>query len=145
MIKHIKKLLSRKQPEPEAEYNKHVHGKCEPRNVDVAPTEEFLSFLKNQGLYLEEEIRAEINKLFPRKAHEHDAGYDIKAFIPETNDQGENVVVINPGEGKIIKSGFRWKIPPGHVGQVCSRSGLASQVCNLCIERTWYHRFRLFW
>lgn len=54
----------------------------------------------------------------PRKAHESDAAYDLKAQItlPRT---------INPGESVTFPLGFRVSIPDGYVGLVVPRSGLA--------------------
>lgn len=53
----------------------------------------------------------------PVKAHELDAGYDLVA---------DHDAII--GEGKVTKihTGFWGDIPAGHVGLICSRSGLAA-------------------
>ncbi len=45
-----------------------------------------------------------------------DAGYDLKAA---------ESVSMAPGTRALIKTGLRLAIPPGYVGMVCSRSGLA--------------------
>lgn len=52
------------------------------------------------------------------KAHATDAGYDLKAKTGYIVEQGEIVV---------HSTGVYGNVPPGHVGLVCSRSGLATR------------------
>lgn len=51
-----------------------------------------------------------------RAAHKGDAGIDLEATEAH---------LIAPGERKLIGTGVRAAIPEGHVGMICSRSGLA--------------------
>lgn len=118
-------LLKYFQRKPKEEIFTQYHGKIEGHNIDVAPTQEFREHLEAKGLYLTEEHNKEIDELFPKRAHSTDAGYDLKAFIPEPNENGNFAVTIAPGDTKLIKTGFKWAIPDGYVGKVCSRSGLA--------------------
>jgi dUTP pyrophosphatase len=46
------------------------------------------------------------------------SGMDIRAAV-------EGPVILNPGEVKLIPTGFAMSIPPGYEGQVRPRSGLA--------------------
>jgi dUTP pyrophosphatase len=53
----------------------------------------------------------------PEQAHEHDAGYDLRA-----NED----VRLEPGGGRaLVRTGLAVAIPPGHAGLVLPRSGLA--------------------
>lgn len=52
------------------------------------------------------------------KAHVHDAGYDLRA---------QELDVVKPGEITMVGTGVYGNVPPGHVGLVCSRSGLATR------------------
>lgn len=52
----------------------------------------------------------------PKKAHPFDAGFDLEAAQHR---------VIQPGGWTLVKTGTHVDIPPGFVGYVCSRSGLA--------------------
>lgn len=52
----------------------------------------------------------------PKKAHPFDAGFDLEAAQVRT---------IAPGGWALVKTGTHVDIPPGFVGYVCSRSGLA--------------------
>ena len=56
------------------------------------------------------------NVQVPFYAHKEDAGMDIRA-----NED----VVLNPGETKIIKTGFKLSIPIGYEVQIRPRSGLS--------------------
>jgi dUTP pyrophosphatase len=49
---------------------------------------------------------------------EGSSGMDLRASI-------DNPVVLNPGEVRLIPTGFAISIPPGYEGQVRPRSGLA--------------------
>ena len=53
----------------------------------------------------------------PTRAHEHDAGLDLKC--------GEFGVVLKPGERRLIDTGVAVSIPAGYVGLVHPRSGWA--------------------
>ena len=44
-------------------------------------------------------------------------GYDIKAIAPDT---------LRPVSWKAIETGIKLMLPKGHVGRICSRSGLAA-------------------
>ena len=52
----------------------------------------------------------------PEKARERDAAYDLRA---------KHSYIIPPGCRQLVETGTRVAIPSGHVGLVCSRSGLA--------------------
>lgn len=52
------------------------------------------------------------------KAHSTDAGYDLSA---------QELDVVKPGEITMVGTGVYGNVPPGHVGLVCSRSGLATR------------------
>lgn len=54
----------------------------------------------------------------PRRAHEHDAGYDLLAAQD---------AVIAPGERASVGTGIAVAIPEGHAGLVLPRSGLAAR------------------
>lgn len=54
----------------------------------------------------------------PRRANRSAAGWDLHS--------AENVV-LEPGQSMVIKTGVTARIPPGYVGMVCSRSGLAAK------------------
>ena len=55
--------------------------------------------------------------LLPTRAHEHDAGLDLKC--------GEFGVVLKPGERRLVDTGVKVAIPAGCVGLVHPRSGWA--------------------
>ena len=52
----------------------------------------------------------------PTRAHDTDAGLDLHS---------SEKVLIPPGERELISTGVHVAIPPGYVGMVCPRSGLA--------------------
>src|SRR5688572_7719986 len=52
----------------------------------------------------------------PSPAHEGDAGVDLRATVTAT---------LAPGERRLIPTGIALAVPPGHVGMVTPRSGLA--------------------
>ncbi len=54
--------------------------------------------------------------LFPKKAHEDDAGYDLKSRVDMT---------VFPGTRVLIPTGITMALPVGYEMQVRSRSGLA--------------------
>lgn len=54
----------------------------------------------------------------PTKGTDGAAGMDLKAA---------QMVVINPGQTGMVDTGWNIEIPKGHVGLVCSRSGLAAK------------------
>ena len=56
-------------------------------------------------------------RLMPTRAHEHDAGLDLKC--------GEFGVVLKPGERRLVDTGVKVAIPAGYVGLVHPRSGWA--------------------
>lgn len=55
----------------------------------------------------------------PRRESKGAAGYDLRA------SDVTGICHIRPGERKIINTGFAWQIPPGYVGMIRPRSGLA--------------------
>ena len=52
----------------------------------------------------------------PTRAHDTDAGLDLYALHPAN---------IPPGDRELIGTGVHVSIPPGYVGLICPRSGLA--------------------
>ena len=54
----------------------------------------------------------------PQRAHEDDAGYDLRSI--ETH-------VIGPGERARVRTGISLELPQGHAGWVVPRSGLADR------------------
>ena len=52
----------------------------------------------------------------PTRAHFTDAGLDLYSM---------EKVLVRPGERELISTGVHVAIPPGYVGMVCPRSGLA--------------------
>lgn len=52
----------------------------------------------------------------PERAREQDAAFDLRS---------KQHRVIEPGNWMLIQTGFQMGLPPGYVGLVCSRSGLA--------------------
>lgn len=56
--------------------------------------------------------------VMPRRQHESDAACDLEADTSEP-------YTIQPGDRAAVPCGFAVAIPPGYVGLVCSRSGMA--------------------
>lgn len=54
----------------------------------------------------------------PTRAHDHDAGLDLRA-----NEDAR----VSVGGRVLVGTGIAVAIPPGHVGLVCPRSGMASK------------------
>ena len=52
----------------------------------------------------------------PTRAHDTDAGLDLYS---------SRGCSINPGERRLVSTGVHVAIPPGYVGMICPRSGLA--------------------
>ena len=52
----------------------------------------------------------------PTRAHDTDAGLDLYAFHPAD---------IPPGGRQLVSTGVHVAVPPGYVGMICPRSGLA--------------------
>ena len=52
----------------------------------------------------------------PTRAHDTDAGLDLYS---------SRGCPINPGERRLVSTGVHVSIPPGYVGLICPRSGLA--------------------
>lgn len=59
----------------------------------------------------------------PTENYEDDAGFDLAACFVD-QPQG---VVINRGQRATVSAGFKMGLPRGHVGLICSRSGLAAK------------------
>ena len=55
-------------------------------------------------------------ELFPAKAHEDDAAYDLRARCD---------TVLPPGRSVLVPAGFMMELPPGFEAQIRPRSGLA--------------------
>ncbi len=55
----------------------------------------------------------------PKYAHPHDAGLDL--YSSET-------IIVNPGERKLIPTGIAIAIPPGFVGLIWDKSGIATNL-----------------
>lgn len=60
------------------------------------------------------------NAKIPTMGTEYAAGSDIYACLDETE-------IINPGETKLIKTGFAIEVPVGYAGLIYARSGLATK------------------
>jgi dUTP pyrophosphatase len=58
--------------------------------------------------------------LVPRKIHNEDAGYDLRAAVREP-------ILLEEGEWVIISAGFRIDLPIGYEAQIRSRSGLVAK------------------
>lgn len=58
----------------------------------------------------------------PSKAHPGDAGFDLRAAIPD-----DHIWVVGPGQTIVVPTGFVWAIEQGWCGMVCPRSGLAAK------------------
>ena len=54
--------------------------------------------------------------LFPAKAHDDDAAYDLRARTD---------MVLTPGRSVLVPAGFMMELPPGFEAQIRPRSGLA--------------------
>jgi dUTP pyrophosphatase len=54
----------------------------------------------------------------PVRAHDDDAGYDLRALEPLT---------LGPGERAMVRTGIAIELPAGHAGLVLPRSGLAAR------------------
>ena len=52
----------------------------------------------------------------PTRAHDTDAGLDLHSL---------QTVPLHPGTRRLVSTGVHVAIPPGHVGMICPRSGLA--------------------
>lgn len=63
-------------------------------------------------------VKRESGAKLPIYAHEGDAGLDLCAAKPLT---------IAPGETVMVPTGLQMAIPPGHVGLIWDRSGLATK------------------
>lgn len=53
----------------------------------------------------------------PVRATDGSAGYDLRSAI--------GAIIIQPGERRIVETGFAWQIPEGFMGLIRPRSGLA--------------------
>ncbi len=56
--------------------------------------------------------------VLPTRAHPDDAGLDL---------YGLEDAAVAPGEGKVLRTGVAFAVPPGHVGLVCDRSSMAKR------------------
>lgn len=133
MMNILNRLLGRKQKplentrtptEKANEYLKFVDNRVKkivpPDEVNIVVTDDFQRKQEAKGNFLPDEMEETVLSILPKKATDGSAGTDLRAYID--SDQGLD---INPGETKLIKTGFKWIIPSGYVGMVCSRSGLA--------------------
>lgn len=55
-------------------------------------------------------------ELFPRKAHEDDAAYDLRSRVD---------ITLIPGRSTLVPAGFMLELPVGYEAQIRPRSGLA--------------------
>ena len=55
-------------------------------------------------------------EFFPRKAHEDDAAYDLRARVD---------IILEPGKSTLVPAGFKMELPVGFEAQIRPRSGLA--------------------
>ncbi len=78
--------------------------KCTEGTIGIAPTKVFIKLL--EGGYL------------PTKAHDTDAGYDVRAVVAKT-------IRLHPGKSTMVKTGFCMELPVGYEAQIRPRSGLA--------------------
>lgn len=62
--------------------------------------------------------RLDPTAVVPTRAHPDDAGLDLYSL-----EDAE----LDPGAGRVIKTGVAVAVPPGHVGLVCDRSSLAKR------------------
>lgn len=69
---------------------------------------------------MEIEIIAENSKVIPTRAHEHDAGWDLRVNC----NTDKRISVDIPYD---FKTGIRMNIPEGYVGLVVPRSGMGSK------------------
>lgn len=124
MMNLLKKLLGRNQnlsEKPQETIDpKYQIQKISNDCVQIAVTEDFAKKQESVGNFLPDEMEEAVAKILPRQATAGSAGIDLRAYIEEGDS-----VDIAPGETKLIKTGFKWAIPKGNVGIVCSRSGLA--------------------
>lgn len=60
-------------------------------------------------------VKLDAGAYMPERAHEDDAGYDLRAT---------NAAWIHPGEHAVFDTGVHVQIPKGYVGLVTSKSGL---------------------
>lgn len=63
-------------------------------------------------------IRLSEQAIAPKYAHDSDAGADLSCL---------EAVELKPGERKLIGTGLAIELPPGHVGLIHPRSGLANK------------------
>lgn len=63
-------------------------------------------------------IRLSEQAIAPKYAHNSDAGADLSCLEP---------FELKPGERKLIGTGLAIELPPGHVGLIHPRSGLANK------------------
>lgn len=61
-------------------------------------------------------------KFVPTQGSPDAAAYDLRADL---SGEGSSTLLILPGQTRLVKAGIKIAIPSGHVGLVCSRSGLA--------------------
>jgi len=92
--------------------------------IMIATTDDFKSQQGGDGDYLPEEQEEAVVNILPKKATSGSAGIDLRAWLD--SDDG-NEIIIGQGQTRLIKTGFKWAIPFGYVGLVCSRSGLAAK------------------
>jgi dUTP pyrophosphatase len=63
-------------------------------------------------------VRLAPDALPPERAHDDDAGYDLRAAEP---------AVLEPGARAVVGTGIAIELPPGRAGLVLPRSGLAAR------------------
>src|ERR1035437_145960 len=131
-MSRLKKLLGRLNPfgateaakeESQTFLDEHNIVPIRSDAVMIATTDDFKVKQGGSGDYLPEEQEEAIQGILPKKATPGSAGVDLKAWLENEDDEIE----MGPGQTCLIKTGFKWAIPLGFVGMVCSRSGLAAK------------------
>ena len=79
----------------------------------------------------------------PERANPSDAGLDL-FFNPEPSgllpSPNLDSIVINPGENKLLPTGYRFGIPHGYMLEIKNRSGVAAKrslIVGACVVRHW--------
>ena len=62
--------------------------------------------------------------ILPQYAHSHDAGMDFYSL---------ETTILQPGQRKLISTGIRLAIPPGYVGLIWGKSGIALKHGVICL------------
>ena len=75
---------------------------------------------KNLGGFMELKIKLlSKDATLPTRANPEDAGLDLSS--------SEEIIVIKPGEGRMIKTDVAIALPPNTVGMICDRSSMGKK------------------